>query len=121
MKKAIAEFDRSIRMSNEPSSQSACYYQRGLARYELENFENAIGDLDQAIAGDPEFGEAYYYRGRAHHELAHTGRALADYNQAVSHLADGSEKAMAHSKRAAIYSDQGKLKEAIMSWEYALK
>ena len=64
--------------SNLPED-AAAYTNRGLAKYELEDYEGAIADYDRAIELKPKFAEAYYNRGVAKGFLGDHEGAIADF------------------------------------------
>jgi tetratricopeptide (TPR) repeat protein len=59
------------------------YYNRGLAKVNLEDYQGAIADCDQAIYLQPDYGKAYHNRGTAKHYLKDYKGAVADYDQAI--------------------------------------
>ena len=75
----LAQCDSSV------ESQAIHYSNRGLAYFELDEFELAIADYDQAIALDPDFARAYYNRASAECNLVprRTELALEDILMAV--------------------------------------
>ncbi len=58
------------------------YYQRGIARDDLGQFEYVIEDMDQVIRLSPNDGDAYGARGTALHALGYYDDAIDDYRQA---------------------------------------
>ena len=89
---AIEHYNRAL----ESDRQSAdTYYNRGLAKYQLENLKEAIKDYDKAIELNPLFVDAYYNRGLAKHLLGNARdlktpnremiqEAIPDYDQAIA-------------------------------------
>ena len=59
------------------------YYNRGLAKFGLDDYEAAIADFDQAICLKPDYPEAYYNRGNAKLVLEDHKAAIADFDQAI--------------------------------------
>jgi tetratricopeptide (TPR) repeat protein len=59
------------------------YDGRGVARSELERYDEAITDFDEAIRLDPDDGAAYEQRGHALYGLRRFAEAVAAYEQAV--------------------------------------
>lgn len=55
---AIADFDEAIRLGLELSLLSHAYYRRGLANYNLDQYEAAILDFDAALSLDPSDSES---------------------------------------------------------------
>ena len=66
----------------EPSLSEA-YNNRGVAKYDLGEKENAIKDFDKAIELDPKFAIAYFNRGVAKYELDEKGDANTNFDKAI--------------------------------------
>ena len=77
---ARLDFDRTMKLN----PQADVYYQRAKAFYGLENYQNAIADLDKATTLQPQRAEFYDLRGDAYVKLRNYEMALANYNQAVT-------------------------------------
>ena len=59
------------------------YNNRGLAKYNVKDYEGAIADYNMAIKLDSNYTLAYNGRGNAKKDLKDYQGALADYNQAI--------------------------------------
>lgn len=59
------------------------YNNRGLAYYELRQYQKAISDFNQAIKLDREYAAAYNNRGNSYYELSEYQLALRDFNQSL--------------------------------------
>ena len=59
------------------------YYRRGLAYSNLNQYQRAIQDFDEAIRLNPRVAETYNNRGSAYNMLGQHQRALQDYNEAL--------------------------------------
>lgn len=59
------------------------YFERGNARFALENCKDAIVDYSEAIRLDPDFTDAYYRRGNAKSNLKDYRGAISDYTVAI--------------------------------------
>lgn len=57
---------------------------RGAAHYELENFDEAIFDLSQAIEINPNYVMGYYNRGRSYFGLEDFEQAIKDLEKSKS-------------------------------------
>ena len=62
---------------------SMAYYNRGLAKSDLENNEEAIKDYDKAIELNPNYSDAYNNRGVAKKNSGKYEEAIKDYNKAI--------------------------------------
>ncbi|GAB1444256.1 hypothetical protein MASR2M39_31060 [Ignavibacteriales bacterium] len=59
-KGAIEEFTRAIEAD---SKSDVAFYNRGLCRKHLGEFQSAISDFDKAIEINPKYGDAFFNRG----------------------------------------------------------
>jgi tetratricopeptide (TPR) repeat protein len=74
-----------IRNGHLPASKIAIIYKiRGTHYYGKTLYENAVGDLTQAIEYDPQFADAYFWRGNAYLMENSHDAAVADYNKAIA-------------------------------------
>jgi tetratricopeptide (TPR) repeat protein len=64
------------------------YWVRGIARYQMREYEAAIEDFSQIIRLAPENGVGYHGRARAREALGQGSAALADYDEAARLDAD---------------------------------
>jgi Tfp pilus assembly protein PilF len=76
------------------------YNNRGLAYYDLKQYQKAIKDYDQAIKQDPGYVAAFNNRGNSYYELAEYQRALTDFNQSLQLEPNYSK---AHFNRGLVY------------------
>ena len=58
------------------------FYERGLAKYDLEDYNGAITDYNKAIQLKPDDADAYYNRGNAKDELEDKIGACTDWSKA---------------------------------------
>jgi tetratricopeptide (TPR) repeat protein len=63
---AIEDFNQSITLYKMPIT----YLKRGYAEMMLENYDNAINDMNEAIKMNPGFEKAYYLRGVCRFEMS---------------------------------------------------
>ena len=75
--------DELAQCENE-GTQVAAYNNRGLAYYELGEFDRALEDYSQAIALDPDYAYAYFGRAYTYYELGRNDEAIADFDQALA-------------------------------------
>lgn len=66
-------------LESEPANEKA-FNDRGLAHYNLGNFQQALKDFSKAIELKPDYSEAYYNRGRVHYSLGNGQKAIEDVN-----------------------------------------
>ncbi len=78
--KAIEYWGHAIRQKQNTAK---AYNNRGLAYYDLKQYQTAIKDYDQAIKQDPGYVAAFNNRGNSYYELTDYQRALADFNQSL--------------------------------------
>jgi tetratricopeptide (TPR) repeat protein len=77
---AMEDYNKAIEL--DPNYADA-YYNRGLAHYDLKEYERAIEDYNKAIELDPNYVNAYYNRGLAYYYLMQYERAIEDYNKTI--------------------------------------
>src|SRR5690606_13542841 len=61
----------------------SAYLNRGLARFEMDDFASALRDYDQAIRLEPENALAFNNRGIVKHKLGDYEGAIMDYDMAL--------------------------------------
>ena len=82
-KGAIGQFNESLRWDKE---NSAAFFQRGYAYYQLRNLPQSLSDFTQVINLDPTSSLAFsslLYRGNLRMDLGDSQGAVRDYNQAI--------------------------------------
>lgn len=101
---AIAKFDFALDMENiADQDRSVAHYNRGLARYRQKKLVQALTDLDQAVALNPEFTEALEANGIAYYDSGDLCKAHTLFKKAIQ-------------------SDGGKaISKAVQSKNYLLK
>lgn len=103
-------------LSKYPSS--VAYNGRGLAFYEIKQYDAAVSDFIQALKLDPDFATAYYNRGNAYDARKDYGKAIADYSKAIGYKP---EYAKAYNNRGLTYGRVGKFKKAINDFTQAVR
>ena len=88
LRSAIEDFDAAIRLDLEPSLLSHAYYRRGTAKYNLDRYEAAIADLDEALSLDPENPEIRSARKDAADILNFYKRGIADFDERIQKTPD---------------------------------
>lgn len=81
-RKAIEDFNDAISVSASLPEMYIAYYKRGLAKYKLNGFREAIKDFDFCLNTHP-FSEAYKARGDANYKLGNYAEAISDYSKAI--------------------------------------
>jgi len=114
LQRAVALFDKAIAM--KPDYVEA-HNNRGIALYELEQFEAALVCYNQALALKPNYAEAYYNRGNALRELQQLEAALASYDQALALKSDYVE---ACNNRGNALQELKQFEAALASYDQAL-
>ncbi|MFM7905252.1 MAG: tetratricopeptide repeat protein [Microcystis sp.] len=76
----MADYNQAINIKPDHAN---AYYNRGLAKSNLGDYQGAIADYNQAIKIKPDFANAYIFRGLAKKNLGDKQGAIADYNQAA--------------------------------------
>jgi tetratricopeptide (TPR) repeat protein len=76
---AIADYTQVIQLAGD----ARAYFNRGIARYRLEDYEGAVADYTQALGLNPQWAVAYYNRGNAYRQLNQQQQAIEDYSRAI--------------------------------------
>ena len=100
------------------------YTQRGIAQYELGNFEEAMAYYDRAIRYDPNYAEAYYQRGLVFIEMDKTSFAVDDFEHALAlglMMDEDDDYAQVYFRRGNDYFDAELFAFAIDDYDVALK
>ena len=77
----IDNYDMCINLNYKYKSNA--YFDRGISKYELEDYYGAIADYNKVIELDPDNASAYYNRGISKYELEDYYGAIADYNKVI--------------------------------------
>ncbi|MET9429262.1 tetratricopeptide repeat protein [Streptomyces sp. NPDC003036] len=94
-----------------------CHTYRGRHLYRVNRNEEAIAELDRAVAADPRNVRAWAYRGEAHRWLNHLAQAIADQTAALALTPDD---ALVLAQRGETYCADGRYDEAITDLTAAL-
>jgi Tfp pilus assembly protein PilF len=78
--KAIEYWGHAIRQKQNTAK---AHNNRGLAHFDLKQYQKAIKDYDQAIKQKPGYVAAFNNRGNSYYELAEYQRALTDFNHSL--------------------------------------
>jgi tetratricopeptide (TPR) repeat protein len=73
---------------SQVSTQARASYDRGLAKFNQQDFKGAIAEFDQALKAQPNYPEALNWRGGAYNQLDDSKQAIASWNQAIQLKSD---------------------------------
>lgn len=102
---------------DDDDTRSEAHYFRGNALEELERYDEAISDYDQAIALDPTFVDAIVNRGLTYRRKGDLDRAREDYDAAIRINPDYREARM---NRAFVFIQQDAYAEAKSDLDHLL-
>jgi hypothetical protein len=68
---------------NSKQNSAIAYSNRGLAHYDLKQYQKAVNDYSQAIKLDPNYTAAYNNRGNSYYALNAYEQALQDFDQSL--------------------------------------
>jgi len=94
------------------------YFQRGLAKVYLKDFNGAAADYSSALEIDPRFQAAHFGRADAYAKAGDIAKARTAYDRAVSTL---STDPLAYNNRGTFLLQQGKIDLAIADFSKALE
>ena len=113
-KSAIKFYDKAIKAS---SQFAVAYYNRGLAKFGLNDYKDAIADYNRALDINPQDAVAYCARGLAKYRLNNHKDAIADYDQAIG---INKQYARAYYNRGLAKRQLGDLPGAIADYDQAI-
>jgi tetratricopeptide (TPR) repeat protein len=111
---AIAKYSQGIR---ENPRDSVAYFFRAQAYNYKKDFDNALADMNQAIALHPD-GLSYNNRGTCYYAKGLTDQALADYDEA---LKLGFSNSTIYLNRGMALKDKARYTEALRDFDQALE
>jgi len=115
--RAVEDLDYAIANIEDPASLSQFHYGRGNAHKYQGEYKQAIGDLTQAIALNPDFAWAINSRGDAYAALGEYDLAFQDFARAKQ-LAP--EWALPYCNSGNTFLKQGEYKKALVEYEKAI-
>jgi Tfp pilus assembly protein PilF len=117
-REGIAACDRLIVSGKIGGSRLAfAYYNRGLAKLEMSEYDRAIEDFDASIRLDPASASTFNNRGSAWYAKGDPDRALDDFNKAIEL---DRAYAFAYNNRAEVWKDKGDFNRAIADYGKAI-
>lgn len=114
---AKADFDRALELDDAPPTATAALVNRALAHHQLGDLDAAIGDLDRAIALEPERTRFYHLRARMHRRAGHADLAARDERTAMSRDPQDAEGWVARG----VYLLPAEPRNALAAFEAALR
>ncbi|MRS61871.1 tetratricopeptide repeat protein [Larkinella terrae] len=90
---------------------------RGVAYFELKDYENALLDYEQAIQLKPDFYKPYYNRAKLKTARGETEVALKDYAEAIRRAPDSSD---IYLDRGQLFATSGNLTSALSDFNEAI-
>jgi serine/threonine-protein kinase len=111
----VNKYDKAIELNPQDAS---AYFNRGFARYNLGDNQEAIQDYDEAIRLDPQYTNAYFNRGLSHYVLENHEAAIQDYNEAIR--LNPKDPDTYYNRGLAQYK-MGEYKEAISNYDEAIQ
>jgi tetratricopeptide (TPR) repeat protein len=88
-REASADYDKALRLGlSKKGDRLFAFTGRGYVSLMLENFEDAVGNLDRALDIDPAAGNALLWRAYAYERQGLRERALHDYERAAAAMPD---------------------------------
>lgn len=110
IEEAIDDYNRALSLEPEWPE---IYYNRGLAKNEIDDYYGAIEDFTRAINLDPENDSAYFNRGIAKYESKQYQAALKDFDMAIEMLPGDAKSYLNRAMtKYALGDEKGALKDA---------
>ncbi len=94
---AIKYFNLAIEFNNSPISE--CYYERGNAKSNLEDYRGAVIDFTKALESNPNLNDCYYFRGQAKLFLDDNRGAIIDFTKYITKSPNGERLKFAYAQR----------------------
>ncbi len=116
---AAAIDDYSVALSCETLSddlKEALFKCRGSARHELNQFEDALKDYENAVIINPQAGDAYFRMALLHETLGHYEEAIKNYDKVIEF--DTKDPIL---NRGSAYNNRGIIKEKLGRYEEAIE
>jgi tetratricopeptide (TPR) repeat protein len=129
---ALSDFERAIELQTRRAGSSdqarqvkllepgdaPLYYNRGVARYDLHEWEGALADFDEALKLNPRYVLAWIKRGNLRSQQGAYTEAIADFDQA---LRLDARAVLAWNNRGLAWQNQGDLDAALRDYARALE
>jgi tetratricopeptide (TPR) repeat protein len=117
-REGIAACDRVIASGKIGGSGLAfAYYNRGIARLEMGEYDRAIADFDASIRLDPTSASTFNNRGSAWYAKGDPDRAITDFDKVIQL---DPNYAFAYNNRGEVWKDKGDFNRAIADYGKAI-
>ncbi len=113
---AATNYTNALEYVTDGEHEASVTAERGFIYSELDQYDDALTDLDRAISLDPTLAVAYAYRSYVYTDQGNTGLAMADAEKAVelgSDLSPGTRSALLHALAYA-RAEEGDLAGAVV-------
>ncbi|MBF0516035.1 MAG: tetratricopeptide repeat protein [Nitrospirae bacterium] len=115
---AVLAYTRSL----ENDRGAVCYYHRGIAYLQLQQYNNAVSDFGQAIKIDPKQYLYYMNRAIANNKRNFQTEAIADFRKALDlNPKDMEDRYKIYTQKAAAHFDKKEYQSAIADYTSAIK
>lgn len=108
----------SLILKDSEFGEAEVYYNRGVAKFALGEFAEALTDYNEAIQLKPDYADAYHNRGVVKIQLKQLNKALADFDEAIRIKPDYAE---AYNSRGIAKLLLSKINEAIADFGEAIR
>ena len=113
----VSDLDTAIALAPESAKLVRAYALRGVAHYNLKQYDDAIGDLNIAIERNPQFTFAYKCRADAFLAIENFQEAIDDYSQGIELQVSDS---WLYKNRADAYRKASRSEDALSDYSIAL-
>lgn len=119
LKEGLARCSFALQTALTVSDRAATFVNRGVIHLGLHQDEQALADINQGLALDPDLGDAYIDRGAALMSLGRYDEALGDLNKGIS--LGPHRPHIAYYDRAIIFERNGDIRSAYNDYKKALQ
>jgi tetratricopeptide (TPR) repeat protein len=112
------EIERLIEIIESNPDDAEAYYNRGIAYYDIKDYNKAINDYSKAIELNPDDAKTYFYRGNAYGRIEDYDKAINDFSKAIELNPDYAE---AYNNRGNAYNKIKNYNKAINDYSKAIE
>eukprot|EP01117_Protostelium_nocturnum_P015048 TRINITY_DN5795_c0_g1_i1.p1 TRINITY_DN5795_c0_g1~~TRINITY_DN5795_c0_g1_i1.p1 ORF type:complete len:458 (+),score=143.57 TRINITY_DN5795_c0_g1_i1:209-1582(+) len=116
-KEALADYEKAL----ASKASKDIWFKKGLILYEMERYEDAIKDFDDAISGGDKDWKIYSTRGKCFGALNKNEEAVKDFTKVIELCSEERYKAEAYHDRGNAYKSIEKYKEALEDMSEAIR